>query len=185
MSSLSTAMIINGAVLAVVLEADLGPHRKIGWFRIGRPLLTAAVFVSIYITGFATHGAGLIIEVAATVAGLLGGLAASALMRVYRSPRTGKAVSRAGYAYAALWIVIIGARAAFSYGSVHWFGPQLSHWMASNAVTVGAVTDALLLMAIAMTLVRTLGLAARAARLPRADVAAPHSVAATAEFPGR
>ena len=78
-----------------------------------------------------------------------------------------------------------GARAAFSYGSVHWFGPQLSHWMASNAVTVGAVTDALLLMAIAMTLVRTLGLAARAARLPREPEAAPRSVAATAEFPGR
>ena len=96
-----------------------------------------------------------------------------------------KSACTAHYAYAALWIVIIGARAAFSYGSVHWFGPQLGRWMASNAVTVGAVTDALLLMAIAMTLVRTLGLAARAARLPREDVPAPRNASATAELPGR
>lgn len=54
------------------------------------------MFVSLHIAGFATHGTGLIREIAATAAGLLGGLAASALMRVYRSPRTGKAVSRAG-----------------------------------------------------------------------------------------
>ena len=71
--------------------------------------------------------------------------------------------------------VVIGARAAFSYGSVHWFGPQLVHWMASNAVTVDALTDALLLMALAMTLTRTLGLVGRAARLP-ARTAAPHAV---------
>ena len=97
-------------------------------------------------------------------------------MRVYRSPRTGKPVSRAGFAYAALWIVVIGARAAFSYGSVHWFGPQLGNWLASNAVTVDALTDALLLMALAMTLPRTLGLVGRAARLPARPAATPHGV---------
>jgi hypothetical protein len=172
MSGLTDAMIINGAVLAVVLEADLGPHRKISWFRIARPLVTAAVLVPLYFAGFSTHGTGLVLELAATAAGLLLGVAVLALMRVYRSPRTGKAVSPAGFGYAALWIVVIGARAAFSYGSVHWFGPQLGHWMAANAVT----TDALLLMALAMTLTRTLGLVGRAARLPARIAAAPHSV---------
>ena len=96
MSGLTDAMIINGAVLAVVLEADLGPHRKIGWFRIARPLVTAAVLVPLYFAGFSTHGTGLVLELAATAAGLLLGVAVSALMRVYRSPRTGKPVSRAG-----------------------------------------------------------------------------------------
>ncbi|MGP0024870.1 MAG: hypothetical protein ACLPKE_16160 [Streptosporangiaceae bacterium] len=176
MSGLTDAMIINGAVLAVVLEADLGPHRKIGWFRIARPLVTAAVLVPIYFAGFSSHGTGLILELVATAAGLLLGVAVSALMRVYRSPRTGKPVSRAGFAYAALWIAVIGARAVFSWGSVHWFGPQLSSWMASNAVTVDALTDALLLMALAMTLTRTLGLVGRAARLPARTAAAPQVV---------
>ena len=188
MSTITSAMIVNGAVLAAVLEADVGPHRKIGWFRIARPLLTAAVFIPIYLKGFATHGNGLILEVAATIAGLLGGAAAMGLMRVYRSPRTGKAVSRAGYGYAALWVVIIGARAAFSYGSAHWFGPQLGHWMISNAVTVNALTDSLLLMAITMTLTRTLGLAVRAGRIRRQPATAPHpapAAEAPRSFPAR
>jgi hypothetical protein len=46
--------------------------------------------------------------------------------------------------------------------------------MASNAVSVNALTDSLLLMAIAMTLTRTVGLAARAGRLRRQPAVAPH-----------
>ena len=43
MSPLTEAMIINGAVLFATLEADLGPHRKIGPFRLLRaPLVTIA-----------------------------------------------------------------------------------------------------------------------------------------------
>ena len=34
MSPITQAMILNGVVLFAVLEADLGPHRKIGRFRI-------------------------------------------------------------------------------------------------------------------------------------------------------
>jgi hypothetical protein len=41
----------------------------------------------------------------------------TALMRVYRSPRTGRPVSAAGFPYAAAWTVIVGARAAFSSAS--------------------------------------------------------------------
>jgi len=52
MPPLTDAMIINGAVLFATLEADLGPHRKIGLVR-------------------------------------------TTLMRVYRSPKTGKPVSAA------------------------------------------------------------------------------------------
>ena len=77
------ALIINAAVLAVVLESDLGPRRKVTWFRVGRPLITAA------------------------------------LMRVYRSPQTGKPVTRAGFPYALAWTLVIAARVAFSYGSAH------------------------------------------------------------------
>jgi len=39
MSPLAQALVINGFVLAAVLEADLGAHRKIGWFRILRPAM--------------------------------------------------------------------------------------------------------------------------------------------------
>jgi hypothetical protein len=170
LSTLSQAMLINGVVLFAVLEADVGPHRKIGKIRILRPLLTAGVLVPLFIKGFTTQGTGLALEIALTAAGLLCGLAAVALTRVYRSPRTGKPVSRAGWGYTAVWTGVIGARAAFSYGTVHWFAPQLGTWMATHQITPDALTDSLLLMAIAMMLTRTLALAARASATRRQPI---------------
>jgi hypothetical protein len=164
-------MIINGVVLLSVLEADLGAHRRIGKLRILRPLLTAAAIIPLFVKSPATHGSGLVLELAATAAGLLVGLLAMALTTVYRSPGTGRPVSRAGFGYAALWIVAVGARAAFSYGSENWFGPQLGRWMIGHQVTGDALTDALILMAVAMTLTRTVGLAVRASSAGRRAVA--------------
>jgi hypothetical protein len=175
------ALILNAIVLLVVLEADLGRHRKIGWFRILRPFVTSAVAVAIFVKAVTTTGAGLTLELALAAAGLAIGLAATALVTVYRSPTTHKPVSRAGWPYAALWIVVIGARTAFSYGSVHWFGPQLDHWMAQHAVTSAALTDALLFMAIAMVVTRTAGLALRARNLGP-DVADEPSLQAAARI---
>ena len=175
---MKAALILNGIVLLVVLEADIGKHRKIGWFRILRPFVTSAVAVAIFIKGITTTGAGLTLELTLTAAGIAIGLVATALMTVYRSPRTGKPVSRAGFPYAALWIVVIGARTAFSYGSVHWFGHQLDHWMAQQAVTSAALTDALLFMAIAMVVIRTAGLGLRMMNLGPDAAAEPSSQAA-------
>lgn len=166
MSTLMDAEIVNVIVLAAVLESDLGSHRKITKFRILRPILTTAAVVPLFLEKMTTHGGGLTLEIALGAAGIVLGLVATALMTVYRSPRTGKPVSRAGAGCAALWTVVIGARAAFSYGSFHWFGPQLGHWMISNAVTADAITDALIFMAVAMVLTRTIALAVRARHLP-------------------
>jgi hypothetical protein len=166
MSALSQALLINVIVLLVVLEADLGPHRKIGWFRIARPLVLAGAIIPIYLKSLTTHGTGLYLELAGTAAGILLGLTATGLMKVYRSPKSGRPVSRGGFGYAILWIAVIGARSAFSYGSAHWFGPQLGTWMAAHHVVSGAITDTLILMALGMLLTRTLGLAARARALP-------------------
>jgi hypothetical protein len=165
-SELTQAIIVNGVVLAAVLEADLGPARKIGRLRILRPLLTSAAVIPLFAVRPQTHGTGLAIELAAVVAGVLGGLAAISLMSVYRSPKTGKPVSRAGVPYAAWWTLVVGARAAFSYGSAHWFHAQIVSWAVANQVTTAAITDGLIFMAIAMVLVRTVGLRVRASRLP-------------------
>lgn len=162
---LAQAMIINAVVLFVVLESDVGPHRKITRFRIIRPLVTACLIVPFFIKGIATAGTGLVLELALAAAGITLGLATAALMSVYRSPRTGKPVSRAGFAYAGLWTAVIGARAAFSYGSIHWFGPQLGSWMASNSVTSSAITDGLILMAVGMLLTRVIAMGVRAKNL--------------------
>lgn len=170
MSTVGQALLINLIVLAAVLEADIGPHRKITWFRVLRPIVLAGAIIPIYLQSFASHGTGLTLEVGGAAAGLVLGLIASALMHVYRSPNTGRPVSRAGFGYAGLWIVIIGARSAFSYGSAHWFRSELGTWLTEHMVAANALTDALILMAVGMLLTRTLGLATRAAALHSAPV---------------
>jgi hypothetical protein len=167
-SELVEAEIINGAVLIATLHADLGTHRKIGPMRLLRPAALAAAIIPLFIDPVVTHGAGLAVELAGVAAGMLGGLAALALARVYRSPRTGKPVSRATWPYALLWTLVIGARAAFSYGAVHWFPAQLAQWSVAHQVTGDAITNGLIFMAVAMLATRTVGLGIRAAALPDA-----------------
>jgi len=174
-SELTEAMIVNGVVLTTVLATDLGPARTIGRMRLLRPVIAAAVIIPLFIQSPVTHGTGLTVEIAGTVAGLLVGLAAAALMRVYRSPETGRPVSRAGAPYAILWTVVVAARAAFSYGSVHWFQHPVVSWAIANQVSVAAITDGLIFMAVAMVLVRTLGLGVRASRLPVPAALAPQN----------
>jgi hypothetical protein len=165
-SELTEAMIVDGAVLAAVLATDLGAARKIGPARLLRPVVTAAVIIPLFADQPVTHGNGLVVEIAGAVAGLLCGLAALALIKVYRSPGTGRPASRAGAPYAIFWTAVVGARAAFSYGAAHWFQPQIVSWAIANQVTEAAVTDGLIFMAIVMVLVRTAGLGVRASRLP-------------------
>jgi hypothetical protein len=177
-SPLTDAMIINGAVLFATLEGDLGSHRKIGLVRILRTPIVVAAIIPLFLDSPVTHGNGLLVELAGIAAGLLCGLVVTTLMRVYRSPKTGKPVSAAGLPYALVWTLIVAARAAFSIGATHWFPAQLAQWCATHQVTGAAITDGLIFMAIAMVLVRTAGLAVGARRLPSVSPAAPVTAAA-------
>jgi hypothetical protein len=166
LSELTEAEIVNGIVFATVLASDYGKARRIGTMRLLRPVIAAVVIIPLFVDKPVSSGTGLVVEIAGVAAGLLCGLAAAALMGVYRSPETGQPVSRAGVPYAALWAVVIGARAAFSYGVGHWFQTPVVTWAIANHVTEAAITDGLIFMAIAMVLVRTVALGVRASRLP-------------------
>jgi hypothetical protein len=92
-----------------------------------------------------------------------------------RRDRSGGLVTRAGTAYAALWVLVIGGRMAFAYGADHWFPVAIGRFSITHRITgADAWTAAFVLMALTMVLVRVLvtAVSARAATPGRQAVAA-------------
>jgi hypothetical protein len=180
MSPLLSSEIINPIVLVAIILFDVGAHRRIWWFRILEPLILAGAIVPFFLKGFTWNGNGLLLELAGIAIGVGAGIGALRLMRVYLSPTTGRPVSAAGQGYVALWVVVLGVRAVFSYGSSHWFPTQLGTWLFTNSISVDAFTDAMIFMAIAPLITRTVGLAIRAGLLLRQRSDAPERMVVSA-----
>jgi hypothetical protein len=174
----ASIVILQLAVLAVVLESDLG-RRKIGWFRVLRPVITVVAIVPFFFTTLPTARNDLILQAAGALAGaLLGLVSVSPLLvsvsydpawrpRWFRTARTRSrpaAVSRAGRGYAAIWIAVTAARLGFAYGAQHVFPTQLGRFLAVHMLSDTALANAFIFLSLGMDLFRSLLLWARGRR---------------------
>ena len=160
--------LLNVGLLAFVLWANLGT-RTVRRSRFTLPLLLVAIAAVVFLRDVPTLGNDLALEVVGVVAGAVLGLVAAALVRVDRDS-SDQLVMRAGLAYAALWIAVIGGRMLFAYGADHWFSGGIGQFSSDHAITgADAWTATFILMALSMVVVRVAasGVAvARAVRRP-------------------
>src|ERR1700760_5003029 len=200
----TSVLILQLAVLGVVLESDLG-LRKVGWFRVLRPIIAVVLIVPFFFTSLPTGGHDLLLQGAGALAGLLLGLASMGpwLGEVglhpawrgwfHRAKAKGVVVSRAGFGYASLWIAVTALRLWFAYGSQHEFPAQLGHFLAAHQLSATALTNAFIFLSIGMDLFRSVLLYGRAHRIRRpagagalaggAGAAPPHAPSGPAEPP--
>ncbi len=170
----ASILILQLAVLGVVLESDLG-RRKIGWFRVLRPVITVVIIVPFFFTSLPTAGGDLALQAAGAVAGVLLGLASVSPLFVwvgydpaYRSRWFGTArapgqaaVSRAGLGYAVIWTAVTAGRLWFAYGAQHVFRAELGQFLVVHGLSGPALANAFIFLSIGMDLARSALLAGR------------------------
>jgi hypothetical protein len=159
----TTQLALNAALLLFVLGTNLGT-RVVTARRLVLPLVLVVVAGAAFLRDVPTIGGDLGLEIAGTVTGALLGLAAAYLMRVRRAA-TGEIVTRAGLAYAALWVAVVGGRVAFAYSAEGWAARPVVEFSVAHRITgADAWTAMFVLMALAMVVTRVAATAWRARR---------------------
>lgn len=157
-----TQWTLNVALVAWVLLRNLGT-RPVGRGTYLVPLLVVAVAGAIFLRDLPTGGNDLTLEMVGAATGLVLGVLATGLTGMTRDGD--RPLVRAGAAFAALWIVVIGGRVAFAEWATHGGARAVGEFSVRHSITgADAWTAAFVLMALAMVLARVASTAARAGR---------------------
>jgi hypothetical protein len=158
---------LNCTLLGWVLLRNLGT-KPVNGRVLALPLVLVAVACAFYLRSISTAGNDLALEVAGAVAGIVLGLAATAVTQVWAKP-DGRIVVSAGVAFAAIWIAAIGGRIVFAELATHAWGPAVGRFSMAHAITgADAWRTCFVLMAVCMVAARILSTAVLVRRARRA-----------------
>jgi hypothetical protein len=156
---------LNCTLLGWVLMRNLGTkpvNRRV----LALPVVLVAIACAFYLRQIPTAGNDLVMEVVGAGAGLALGVVATALTRIRRGT-DGVVRIRAGFWFAAVWIIAIGGRIAFAELATSSWGPAVARFSMAHQITgADAWRTTFVLMAVCMVLGRVLSTAARISRLP-------------------
>ena len=158
----TTEYLLNAALVLVVLR-QLRGKRLVG-SAIYVPLAICAYVGFTYLRSIPTSGNDLVLVVVGAAAGLTLGTLCGLSTLVYPD-HDGIPFARATGAAAALWVLGIGSRIAFTLYAQHGGGPAIEHFSLAHALSKDAWVAGFVLMAILEAVSRTAVLLVRARRL--------------------
>lgn len=165
--------ILSFTLLAWALVRNVGTRRVTrGTFAL--PVVMVLAAVAWFLNPLPTAGNDLALVAAFGAVGVALGLAASAATRLEH--RDGTLTATAGGVFAALWVVMIGARIAFAQWATGPGAQDVGLFSREHLITgAEAWTAAFVVMALGMVLARTTALAVRSYRLTTAPAVTPVS----------
>lgn len=158
---MSTADYITYTALFIFILATQLGRRTPTLDRLLLPVLIVGGIGFKYLQSLPSGTVSHLLELAGLGAGVVFGLASISLVRVETDTGTGRAVTRAGWPYAAVWTVALAARMTFAYGSTHWFHAALAQFSAANHVAATTYATAFVVMVLTMITIRTISVIAR------------------------
>jgi hypothetical protein len=146
-------LVLNLLILAITLESDLGV-RRIRWFRVLRPAVSALIAIPFYFQGLDTSAWGLLLDAGALILGLGLGYGACRLMPFRIDPTDQQPRTRAGWGYAVAWSAVTGAKILLTYAITIWFPHDVGRFMAAHQLTPDSIRAAFIFLALGSPLAR-------------------------------
>ena len=163
----TTDYLISGALILVVVRQIRG--KRLAGASLYVPLALVGYATVKYLHGIPTAGNDLGLVAICLAAGLALGVLCGLFTLVYPDA-SGVAYARATGIAAALWVLGVSGRVAFGYYAEHGGGPTIARFSHAHALTPQAWPTALILMALAEVVSRSVVLIVRGRRLPTAAI---------------
>jgi hypothetical protein len=175
----NAAMYVINAILVLMVIRQIREH-PLDLRSLAGPVLAVGAAAVLFLHSVPGGGNDILLETACVAAGATMG-ALAGLTTHLRRDGAGRALGRAGWLAAGLWITGVGARMAFAIADSNGARPAITRFSIAHQITgQGAWVAALIMMALADVMTRLIVIYARGRRLTAAAAPVPGGVRAGA-----